>query len=392
MVMNFLLALFKPGCAVPCRAIAHWRWVMSVRFKVSSMLPALLGLSLAVLGTGCRPPGPSAAPPPPVQPAGKKPPPGPVVGVAHSSMNHNMFIGMRQGVEEELARAGLRSEILVANDSATDQQMQVDQLIAKGVGAIIMVPVDAEQAATAVKAANDARIPLFCIDRRVTAQLAEVTCTVETDNVAMGEMAARHGLELLCKRRGLNPDSASDLARLKATVVHLWGLEAASSAQDRARGFDRVFNGSHTPGVKVLKAVGDFNSKKSQETLAPMLTADPEIELVFCHNDDNAIGALGAVVDVKKGREAASDPKRVLIVSMDGNKAAIEAIRNGEIEATVSQEPIEMGAETVKQVKKVLEGGRPDKAYIAIRHHLVTRPDAETEKGRLWSDLLKGAK
>jgi ABC-type sugar transport system substrate-binding protein len=177
---------------------------------------------------------------------------------------------------------------------------------------------------------------------------------------------------------------------LRATVVHLWGLEAASSARDRARGFENVFNTRLTPQVRVLKAVGDFNARKSQEVLAPELTARPEIELVYCHNDDNAIGALNAVKDVKRGREPVDDPRRVFIVGMDGNRAAVEAIRAGEMEGTVSQEPIEMGEETVRQVKLVLEGAPPTSRYIAIRHHLVTRKEAEEGRGKLWCDLLRG--
>ncbi len=310
--------------------------------------------------------------------------------MALASMNHNFFIGMRQGVEEGLAAEGLSGEFLVADDSASSQQQQVDQLIQKGVTAIIMVPVDADQAVNPVKAANSANIPVFSIDRRVTGQGARVTCTVETDNVAMGEMAARHGLKLLCERHGLDPEKPEDLKKLKTTVVHLWGLEAASSARDRATGFENVFGSDATPNVKVLKAVGNFNAKTSQEVIAPLLTANPEIELIYCHNDDNAIGALNAVTDVKKGREKADDPKRVFIVGIDGNRAAIEEVRKGNIEATVSQEPIDMGRETVKQVKQVLDGKQPEQPYIAIRHHLVTKKEADEKKGELWADLLKG--
>ena len=313
------------------------------------------------------------------------------VGVALSSMNHNFFIGMRQGVEEQLAAEGLKAEIVVADDSATAQQQQVDQLVSqKKVAAVIMVPVDATQAVNAVKAANEAGIPMFCIDRRVTAEGATVASTIETDNAAMGKMAAEHALKLLCERHQLDPAKPEDLKKLRTSVIHLWGLEAASSAQDRARGFHEVFNPTRTPNVTVMKAIGNFNVKTSQEQLAPLLQKHSGVELVFCHNDDNAIGALNAVKDVKNGREKAGDPKRILIVSMDGNKPVIEAIRAGEIEATVSQEPIEMGRETVKQVKRVLDGGRPEKPYLAIRHHLVTKAEADAKKGELWADQLKG--
>lgn len=351
-----------------------------------SLLVSVGLMALALAGCG----GPSGGNAP-VLPSGDPASEGKTVGVALSSMNHNFFIGMRQGVEEQLAAEGLKAEIVVADDSATQQQQQVDQLVSqKKVAAVIMVPVDATQAVNAVRAANEAGVPMFCIDRRVTAEGAAVAATIETDNASMGKMAAEHGLKLLCERHGLDPAKPEDVKKLKTSVLHVWGLEAASSAQDRAKGFHEVFNPARTPNVTLMKAFGNFNVKTSQEQVAPLLQKHSGVELVFCHNDDNAIGALNAVKDVKNGREKADDPKRILIVSMDGNRPVIEAIRAGDIEATVSQEPIEMGRETVKQVKRLLDGGQPEKPYIAIRHHLVTKTEAEAKKGELWADQLKG--
>lgn len=317
---------------------------------------------------------------------------GALVGVSLTSRNHNFFLGMEQGVTDELKKLGYQFEAAVAEDSASTQQQQIDTFIRKGVKAIVMVPVDATQAVTPVEAANKANIPVFCIDRRVTAPGAKVTSTIETNNKDMGEEAAKYGLKLLCERYKLDPTKEEDVKKLKTTVVHLWGLEAASSAQDRAAGFDRVFSAIKTPGVKVIEAVGDFNAKKAQEVTAPVLRANPDVELIFCHNDDNAIGALNAIIDTKGERESPTNPKRIFIVGMDGNKPAIEAIRKGDIEATVSQEPIEMGQVTVQQVKKLLDGGQPDSEYIPIKHHLVTKKEADENIGKLWSDQLRETK
>lgn len=353
---------------------------------------ALAAFALGALLGGCSPKEQTAAPSDTAAPANgapdgtsrrKK------VGVSLSSRNHNFFLGMEQGVVDELKAQGLDYEIAVAEDSANRQQEQIDQFIRMKVDAIIMVPVDAEQAITPVEAANKAGIPIFCIDRRVTDPRARVTATIETDNVAMGEEAARYALKLLCQRYKLDPNKPEEVKRLRAKVVHLWGFETASSAQDRARGFEKVFNPTSTPGVTVIKAVGDFNAKKAQEVMAPILTANPDIDLVFSHGDDNSLGALNAILDIKKQREAPDDPRRILLVGMDGNKPAIEKIRAGEIEATVSQEPIQMGRVTVQQVKKVLDGGQPDSAYIPIPHHLITRKEAEANRGKLWADQLR---
>lgn len=354
-------------------------------------LPILL-MSVAMSGCGGTKDNATSTPPPAdgtksADAGGEK-----LVGVALTSRNHNFFIGMEQGITDELQKQGLKGEVVLAEDSASTQQQQIDTFIRKGVKAIIMVPVDATQAITPVEAANKANVPIFCIDRRVTAPNAKVTATIETDNVAMGQAAAEYCLKLLCERYKLDPTKPDDVKKLKTTVVHLWGLEAASSAQDRAKGFEKVFNPTATPNVKVIKAVGNFNKKTAQEVMAPIFTANPDIECVFSHGDDNSLGAYNAILDIKKKREAPTDPKRIFLVGMDGNKEAIEKIRAGEIEATVSQEPIEMGQTTVQQVKKVLDGGQPDSQYIPVKHTLITQKEANEQKGKLWSDQLKESK
>lgn len=356
----------------------------------------LLAICACVGLFGCGPESKTTAPPPPGagdNPGDSRPTSaGKTVGVSLTSRNHNFFLGMEQGVVDELKAQGLEADVQVAEDSATKQQEQVDLFIRKGVSAIIMVPENAKLAAIPIAAANKANIPIFCIDRRVTDPSANVTATIETDNAAMGEEAAKFALKLLCDRRKLDSTNPEDVKKLKTTIVHNWGFKTASSAQDRARGIEKVFNATATPGVKVIVVVGEFSVTKSQLVMAPALTINPDIELVLCHNDDNAIGTLNAVLDVKKGRGAPTDPKRILIVGMDGNKPAIEAIRKGDIEGTVSQEPIEMGQETVRQVKSVLDGKTPEKPYIPIRYHLVTKKEADEMAGKLWSDMLRGAK
>ena len=282
---------------------------MKLRFA-NYGLGAFAAISMTALIVGCGPkaedkpaPGIQVTPQAAVTTGGGK-----VVGVSLTSRNHNFFIGMEQGVTDELKAQGYTADIQVAEDSASAQQQEIDTFIRKGVSAIIMVPADAKQAITPVMAANKANIPIFCIDRRVTDPSATVTATIETDNKAMATEAAKYALKLLCERYKLDPTKPDDVKKLKTTIVHNWGIEAASSAQDRAAGFDTVFNATATPNVKIVKVVGEFNAKKSQEVMAPTLKANPDIDLVFNHNDDNAIGTLNAVLDLKKSREPVGDP------------------------------------------------------------------------------------
>ena len=94
-----------------------------------------------------------------------------------------------------------------------------------------------------------------------------------------------------------------------------------------------------------------------------------EIDVVFCHNDDTAVGAMNACKSA-----GISD---ITIVGFDGNKSAVELIIAGEtVKATVAQQPYAMGYEVVKAALAAINGETVDEV-ISAPVKVVTAENAE---------------
>src|SRR5215213_9012491 len=79
---------------------------------------------------------------------------------------------------------------------------------------------------------------------------------------------------------------------------------------------------------------GDFNRDKGRQVMETLLRAHPEVDAVYAHNDEMAIGAIAALKAA--GRKPGKD---VTLVSIDGERAALEAIVDGELGASVECNP-----------------------------------------------------
>ena len=83
-----------------------------------------------------------------------------------------------------------------------------------------------------------------------------------------------------------------------------------------------------------------------------------QIDVVFCHNDDTAVGAMNACKNA-----GLTD---VTIVGFDGNKSAVELIQAGElVKATVAQQPYAMGYEVVKAAYAAINGEKVEEVISA---------------------------
>ncbi len=94
---------------------------------------------------------------------------------------------------------------------------------------------------------------------------------------------------------------------------------------------------------------------------------NPDIKAVFAHNDEMALGALQAIQS--SGRD-------VLVVGFDGNEDAMTSIRNGNLSATVAQQPEKIGSLAVQAGADVLQGKKVKKK-IPVPLKLVTEENIQ---------------
>ena len=145
----------------------------------------------------------------------------------------------------------------------------------------------------------------------------------------------------------------------KAAILELEGSPGAAPAIDRKKGFAEVL-ATH-PGMRILASQsGDFETGKGKEVAEALLQKHgAEVTAIYAHNDNMALGAIEAVKAA--GKKPGQD---IVIVSIDGVKAAFEAMVAGELNCTVECSPL-LGPAAFDAVEKALAGeAQPKKTIV----------------------------
>ena len=250
---------------------------------------------------------------------------------------------VKDGCDQAAAELGIKVTVVGPGaESEIEQQVaMIEQQIGAGVDAIICAPNDAGAAANALQAALDQGIPVLSVDTNVG--IAGQTSFVGTMN---DEAAYQGGLW------------AIDTLGTDIKAVIIYGQEGDNTSNLRRSGYEKA---CQEKGVAVLSALSGQNTTDgATKTMEDMISSfGDQIDVVFCHNDDTAIGAMNACKNA-----GLSD---VTIVGFDGNASALDLIKAGDdyVKATVAQQPTSMGYEVVMAAYKTLQGETVDEVIPA---------------------------
>jgi ABC-type sugar transport system substrate-binding protein len=236
--------------------------------------------------------------------------------------NNPWRLAQTASIKDETSKRGWKLVYTNAASSAAKQVADVQSCIAQKVDVIWLPPREEKPLATAVKQAKQAGIPVFLLDRNVDQSLAKAgedyVAFIGSDFIEEGKRAA----DWLVKKTGG-----------KANIIQLLGTSGSSPANDRRKGFQDAIKDQS--GMKILASQdGDFNRDKGRQVMETLLRAHPNVDAVYAHNDEMAIGAIAALKAA--GRKPGKD---VTVVSIDGEKAALQAIVDGELGASVECNP-----------------------------------------------------
>ncbi len=162
------------------------------------------------------------------------------------------------------------------------------------------------------------------------------TTLIASDFVAEGRMA---GEWLAKKTNG------------KANVAELQGTPGAAPAIDRKKGFGEAI--AKHPGMKIIKTqTGEFTRSRGKEVMEAFLKSPEgaQINAVYAHNDEMALGAIQAIEAA--GKKPGQD---IIIVSIDGVKDAFQAMVDGKLNCTVECNPL-LGPAAFDAVQKAVAG------------------------------------
>ncbi|MBA3710829.1 MAG: ABC transporter substrate-binding protein [Pyrinomonadaceae bacterium] len=243
-----------------------------------------------------------------------------VIGFAQMENNNPWRIAETNSFREEAAKRGHEIVVSDAQGDAARQVNNVEDLVTRRVDVIMLPPREFEGLSPALKAAREAKIPVFLIDREAAGTSGEdYVAFIGSNFVQQGQRA---GEWLINKTGG------------KANIVELQGTSGASVTRDRKQGFADAI--SKSPDMKIIASqTANFSRAEGQKVMETIIQArGKEITAVYAHNDEMAIGAIQALKAA--GMKPGTD---VLVVSVDGEKDALKAITAGEMNVTVESNP-----------------------------------------------------
>lgn len=249
------------------------------------------------------------------------------VGFSVSTLNNPFFVTLEEGAEVKASELGLDLVTVDAQDDSSKQISDVEDLIQRGVDLIIINPTDSSAVTAAIEAANNADIPVITVDRG--ADGGEVVTHIASDNIAGGELAGELMVELVGEG---------------AKVAELEGLPGSSAARERGEGFNNIAEDSLDV---VVKQTANFDRAEGLTVMENILQGNSDIEGVFAHNDEMALGALEAI-------EAAGE--NIVIIGFDATTDAVEAVGEDRMAGTVAQQPTIIGYEALEAANSVLNG------------------------------------
>jgi galactofuranose transport system substrate-binding protein len=243
-----------------------------------------------------------------------------VVGFSQMESDNPYRVAETKSMRDEAAKRGIQLVITDAQGQTSKQVADVEDLIARRVNVILLAPRTFEGLAPALQAAKAAKIPVILVDRAAAGTPGvDYVTLLASDYVQQGRRAA----EWLARETGGT-----------ASVVELSGTPGSSVAADRAAGFREEL--AKHPGMKIIASqTGDFTRSQGERVMANLAQSlGKTMTALYAHNDEMAFGAIQAM------RAAGLRPGQdVKIVSIDGQRAALEAIERGEMGATVESNP-----------------------------------------------------
>lgn len=268
------------------------------------------------------------------------------LGFAVSTLSNDFFVMMKEAGEAKAAEKGVDLITLDAQDSSENQADQVDDLINRKVDLIILNPVDSDAIGVSVEAANRAGIPVITVTR--ASRFGKVVQHLDIDNKEAGQLVAEQMIK--------------DLDG-KGKVAVLEGIPGASSTNDRNSGFVDTIAGTDLEVVVSLTA--NYNREQGATVMEDILQGYPDLNAVYGHNDEMALGAARAI-------DAAGKTGIIKVYGVDAVDDALAALGNGEMMATVQQQPRLQMEMAVEAALEYLAGNQVA-ARVDIPLKLLTR-------------------
>lgn len=305
--------------------------------KLKKLLGAVAAVAISAIAlTGCAPAGDSGS--------------GDVKIGATFPVLDAFLQKVADGMTAEAEAQGASIDIVAADNKVDTQLSQVENFIAQGVDAILVVAVDTSAAGPMTVAAQEAGIPLIYVNRK-PADLPAGVPYVGSQSLVSGT---------------LEMEQLALLAGEKGNVVIMQGELTNEAALDRTKGCVDVV--AKYPGMKVVETdTANWDRAQGQALMENWLQSGTEFNIVCANNDEMALGAILALKAA--GKTLGVDG--VLVGGVDATADALASLEAGELATTVFQDASGQGGGGVTAAIMLINGETVED-YVDIPYQLVT--------------------
>jgi ABC-type sugar transport system substrate-binding protein len=268
-----------------------------------------------------------------------------VLGFAQVGAESGWRTANTKSIQESAKSAGIDLKFSDAQQKQENQIKAIRSYIQQKVDVIAFSPVVESGWDTVLKEAKDAKIPVVLTDRAVdSADDSLYVSFLGSDFIEEGKKAGDWVMK----------EYASESS---VKIAQLEGTTGSAPAIDRAEGFADVIKAD--PKFKIVASqTGDFTRAGGKQVTEALLKSNPDINLIYAHNDDMGLGAIEAI-------EAAGKVpgKDIKIVTVDAVKDGMTALSEGKINFIVECSPL-LGPQLMDVVKKIKAGETVEKRIL----------------------------
>lgn len=277
------------------------------------------------------------------------------IGLTLMSYDMTFFQDMLAQIRATADELGITVIDYDGGNDVAQQANAVDDLLAQNVDALFLNPVDGDAIGGAVLQANSDGVPVVTVDVRSIE--GDIVCHTSSDNLMIGEEAAKAAVEALVERNGSEKG-----------IVYILGFDAVSSMRDRVKGFTAYLD--QYPDIEYVHE--EPVTLTTEATLEKMEAAlqtygEGSVDLIYGANETTAVGILSAA-------EAAGRTD-FGVVGVDDSPVLNEALANPDsiYLASVVQDPMNMGKVGVELAVMAAKGIDPKATYVGTSLKTITK-------------------
>lgn len=292
--------------------------------------------------------------------------PGPAAGKAPSTagsaiagigfQNDQFFKLVELGMKDQAAKSGVT--FLAGNSGGSlDREISlVDTYIAQKVAAIVVAPYKPQASVPALQRAHQAGIKIVTYDSSIDAPFP--AANIRSDQVSLGRTTGVEAVRYIRERMG---------GKANVAIVSYLSL-LPDPASERNRGFEDEVR--KLPGVQIVARQDAWMAEKAVTVVEAILTAHPEVNVIWAANEGGTVGAVTAVRNAGKGGSIA-------VFGTDISEQMCGFLLAGDniLQAVTGQRPVDIGAQALQAAIKATRG-EPVEKQVRLPGQLYARREA----------------